>query len=137
MAALRFVTIILFFAGSLCVHSLTPQQQRYHVVVPIPANEEAHFKILNALDGSYHFGYDTGLMKYQSFREEIRDADGHVRGKFGFIDPQGVLRITEYVADTLGYRTRQTTHYLVKKEKPLPIIGPIPSPLNTDSIPER
>jgi hypothetical protein len=33
--------------------------------VPIPANAEAHFKVLNALDGSYHFGYDTGKNKYE------------------------------------------------------------------------
>ena len=31
-------------------------------------------------------------------------------------------------------RTKQTTHYLVKKEKPLPIIGPIPSQLNPKSM---
>jgi hypothetical protein len=27
-------------------------------------------------------------------------------------------------------RTKQTTHYLVKKDKPLPIVGPIPAPFN-------
>jgi len=31
-------------------------------------------------------------------------------------------------------RTKQTTHYLVKKEKLLPIIGPIPSQLNPKSM---
>lgn len=31
-------------------------------------------------------------------------------------------------------RTKQTTHYLVKKEKPLPIIGPIPSQLNPKNM---
>jgi len=43
-------------------------------------------------------------MKHQSFREEFRDPSGRVKGKFGFIDPQGILRITEYTADRLGYR---------------------------------
>jgi hypothetical protein len=43
-------------------------------------------------------------MQYQSFREEFRDRNGRVKGKFGFIDPQGILRITEYTADKRGYR---------------------------------
>ncbi|GFG34411.1 hypothetical protein Cfor_01277, partial [Coptotermes formosanus] len=44
------------------------------------------------------------LTQHQSFREEFRDASGRVKGKFGFIDPQGILWITEYTADKLGYR---------------------------------
>lgn len=48
--------------------------------------------------------YVLGLMQYQSFREEFRDSNGQVKGKFGFIDPQGILRITEYTADKRGYR---------------------------------
>jgi hypothetical protein len=43
-------------------------------------------------------------MQHQSFREEFRDGSGKVRGKFGFIDPQGILRIIEYTADKQGYR---------------------------------
>ncbi|PSN37729.1 hypothetical protein C0J52_20483 [Blattella germanica] len=74
-------------------------------------------------------------LQYQSFREEYRDASGRVTGKFGYIDPQGVLRITEYVADRNGYRTKHTSHYLVKKEKPLPIIGPIPTANNNRGFP--
>jgi hypothetical protein len=58
-------------AGALCIHSLTPQQ-RYHVPVPIPANGDAHFKVLNAVDGSYHFGYDTGENKYEFSYSIIR-----------------------------------------------------------------
>ncbi|KDR11179.1 hypothetical protein L798_14687 [Zootermopsis nevadensis] len=76
-------------------------------------------------------------MQYQSFREEFRDRSGRVKGKFGFIDPKGILRITEYTADKHGYRTKQTTRYLVKKDEPLPIIGPIPGPLNTRRSPPQ
>ncbi|XP_023725686.2 uncharacterized protein LOC111874421 [Cryptotermes secundus] len=126
MAALRLLILILG-GSSICCLTL---QHRYRTPVPIPANAEVHFKTLNTIDGSYHFGYDTGLMRYQSFREEVRDPTGRIKGKFGFIDPRGLLRITEYTADKLGYRAKQTIHYLVKKEKNLPIIGPIPSSLS-------
>ena len=58
------MTFLQLLAGGPCIHSLTPQQ-RYHIPAPIPANAEAHFKVLNAFDGSYHFGYDTGEYKHE------------------------------------------------------------------------
>jgi hypothetical protein len=58
------VTSLQLLVGGLCVYCLSPQQ-RYHIAVPIPANVDAHFKIISALDGSYHFGYDTGENKYE------------------------------------------------------------------------
>ncbi|PNF14884.1 hypothetical protein B7P43_G05135 [Cryptotermes secundus] len=97
----RFVCERILGGSSICCLTL---QHRYRTPVPIPANAEVHFKTLNTIDGSYHFGYDTGLMRYQSFREEVRDPTGRIKGKFGFIDPRGLLRITEYTADKLGYR---------------------------------
>lgn len=46
----------------------------------------------------------TGGGKHQSFRIEMRDASGKVSGRFGYVDPAGALHITEYQADSGGYR---------------------------------
>lgn len=46
----------------------------------------------------------AGSGEHQSFRTEERDAKGGVTGRFGYVDPDGALRITEYQADTEGYR---------------------------------
>lgn len=34
----------------------------------------------------------------------MRDASGRVSGRFGYVDPAGALHITEYQADSGGYR---------------------------------
>ena len=70
------------------------------------------FQSLDPDTGAYHFGYDTGSLQHQSFREETRTKEGGVHGRYGYVDA-GVLRITEYTADQSGYRCRQSIRYLV------------------------
>ena len=38
------------------------------------------------------------------FRKEKRLEDGSVTGSYGWVDPNGVLRLYDYVSDNLGYR---------------------------------
>ncbi|GIY77245.1 uncharacterized protein CEXT_291351 [Caerostris extrusa] len=73
----------------------------YGRVVPIPAGGRVQYQLINK--DSYKFGYDTGTGPSQSFREETRDSDGTVRGRYGFIDPLGTLRIVYYMADHTGF----------------------------------
>ncbi|XP_059473092.1 uncharacterized protein LOC132195243 [Neocloeon triangulifer] len=103
------------------------QIQAYSKPVTIPASGRALFSKMN-LDGSYHFGYDTGSGQHQSYREEKRFPGGRIEGKYGYVDPDGVLRVVEYVADQRGYRSRLTTRN-VNSGGSFPFIGPIPSPL--------
>ena len=48
------------------------------------------------------------LFRYQTltgqFRKEKRLEDGSVTGSYGWVDPNGVLRLYDYVSDNLGYR---------------------------------
>ncbi|KAL5292261.1 hypothetical protein ACFFRR_011198 [Megaselia abdita] len=43
----------------------------------------------------YHFGYNDG----QSARQEVRTADGVVRGAYSFVDANGVIQTVSYTAD--------------------------------------
>ncbi|CAG2114862.1 unnamed protein product, partial [Medioppia subpectinata] len=57
-----------------------------------------------AIPTSYDFKYSTGREgPAQLFREEHRDHDGTVRGKYGYVDPNGKLRVVEYTAGAQGY----------------------------------
>ncbi len=79
---------------------------------------------MDAQSGAYTFGYDTGksevsferagfsdfflgregVDEHQSYRVETRSPDGTVTGRYGYIDPMGVLRVVDYVADHRGFR---------------------------------
>lgn len=48
---------------------------------------------------SYKFGFDTGNVHNRQFRYEERDANGHVKGHYGFYDKRGKLQIVNYSAD--------------------------------------
>ncbi|XP_064104632.1 uncharacterized protein LOC135214344 isoform X2 [Macrobrachium nipponense] len=89
------------------------------------AAEEYHY-VFRA-DGTYSFSYDTGTGKHQSFRLEARDAKGRVSGRYGYIDPDGVLRITMYQADATGYRANMVIYRKVTSAPPQPLlVGPLP-----------
>lgn len=38
------------------------------------------------------------------YREEIREKSGRITGRYAYIDPDGILRVTEYVADSNGFQ---------------------------------
>ncbi|KFM82787.1 hypothetical protein X975_14433, partial [Stegodyphus mimosarum] len=63
-----------------------------------------YVNIGSQLAGDYRFGYDTGKGPMgQSFREEIRLADGRVKGTYGVVDEQGHRRVVHYTAGKGGF----------------------------------
>ncbi|XP_042856457.1 uncharacterized protein LOC122243060 [Penaeus japonicus] len=91
-----------------------------------PVAVEENQSSLNS-DGTYLFSYDTGSGEHQSFRTEERDAKGRVSGRFGYVDPDGALRITEYHADTEGYRANMLIYHRVNSVPRSPLlVGPLP-----------
>eukprot|EP00095_Tigriopus_kingsejongensis_P002461 maker-scaffold1069_size64751-snap-gene-0.12 protein:Tk02461 transcript:maker-scaffold1069_size64751-snap-gene-0.12-mRNA-1 annotation:"hypothetical protein L798_04225" len=59
----------------------------------------------------YHIQTDQGperFFRFQTlsgqYRKEIRHEDGSVEGAYGWVDPNGVLRLFDYVSDDQGYR---------------------------------
>lgn len=58
--------------------------------------------------GTYNFAYDTSHQPQDahSLHMEYRDANGIVRGRYGYTDPRGKLRIVEYEAGPEGFKAR-------------------------------
>ncbi|XP_077541772.1 uncharacterized protein LOC144153890 [Haemaphysalis longicornis] len=51
---------------------------------------------------SYRFGFDTADPYNPQTRYEEKDASGHVRGSYSFLDPKGRLQVVRYEADPKG-----------------------------------
>lgn len=57
--------------------------------------------------GGYQFGYDSyNLAKYEArhFKHEVRRPDGTVLGRYGFEDPNGDLKVTNYISYKDGFQ---------------------------------
>ncbi|XP_046391838.1 uncharacterized protein LOC124160130 [Ischnura elegans] len=86
----------------------------------------------------YHIQTDEGperFFRYQTFtgqyRKEKRLEDGTVVGTYGWVDPNGMLRLQDYVADNAGYRVVKSRKIFVgTKEAPA-----VPAPLPTTPAP--
>ncbi|GFT61098.1 cuticle protein 16.8 [Nephila pilipes] len=67
----------------------------------------------------YEFGYslrdDYGTKQH---RKEVANEDGVVTGSYGYLDPDGVYRFVDYVADKDGYRAKLRTIRLVASAIP-------------------
>ncbi|PRD29318.1 UNVERIFIED_CONTAM: Cuticle protein 16.8 [Trichonephila clavipes] len=67
----------------------------------------------------YEFGYslrdDYGTKQH---RKEVANEDGVVTGSYGYLDPEGVYRFVDYIADKDGYRAKLRTIRLVASATP-------------------
>lgn len=80
----------------------------------------------SAPNTQYHIQTDEGperYFRYQTlsgqYRKEKRLQDGTVIGSYGWIDPNGYLRLRDYVADNAGYRVVRTKMLFVGKDAPI------------------
>lgn len=77
----------------------------------------------NPRSGSYNYGYDTGLFGSHSFHQENRDANsGQVRGRYGYTDPDGKLRLTHYTAGPQGFNVIPDTESTSSISKPTSVV---------------
>ena len=65
----------------------------------------------NEFPSQYHIQTDQGpsrFFRFQTlsgqFRKERRHENGDVEGSYGWVDPNGVLRLFDYISDAGGYR---------------------------------
>lgn len=73
-------------------------------------HDQIQYQSLGTKNGAYNFGYDTGVFGAHSFHQQWRDEEGEVRGRFGYTDPNGDLRITHYKAGRDGYKILTVSH---------------------------
>ncbi|KAJ8887050.1 hypothetical protein PR048_013265 [Dryococelus australis] len=104
----------------------------------------------------YHIQTDEGddrYFRYQTisgqYRKEKRLHDGTVVGTYGWVDPNGFLRLRDYVADNNGYKVVRTKMVFVGKESssrnnagstsvsqlPVSLTSPMTPPSSTGTLP--
>merc|ERR1712106_1008405 len=54
--------------------------------------------------GRYSFGYNDG----NSVKQEVKTADGVVRGAYSYVDSDGIVQTVNYIADAMGFRVGAT-----------------------------
>merc|ERR1712106_1075880 len=91
MAVHKILTVFLVVAGP-CAWT-TAQFPQPISTTPVPI---LRYIDNQNTDGSYTFGFEGGDGTYKL---ETRHADGRVRGKYGYYDPEGVLREATYGAE--------------------------------------
>merc|ERR1712001_459627 len=73
----------------------------------------------------YHIQTDLGADRFFRFqthsgqyRKEILRPDGSQEGTYGWVDPNGVLRLFDYIADNFGYRIVKESLFKVGQAAP-------------------
>nr|AWK28330.1 cuticular protein [Nilaparvata lugens] len=84
------------------IRSQRPTNGDKEVVLNIEDPEKTQYLEQNFNTSSYNFGYELG--PDGQFHHENRGPDGVVYGCYGYIDPDGNLRVTHYLSDGWGYR---------------------------------
>ena len=54
--------------------------------------------------GQYNYGYSNPT----SAKQEFKTADGIVQGTYSYVDANGVVQTTNYIADDYGFRVAAT-----------------------------
>merc|ERR1712227_800827 len=93
-------------------------------VAPTPEGSQYH-----AQDdyGQYSFGYADG----NSVKQEIKTADGVVRGAYSYVDSDGIVQTVNYISDALGFRVGATNlpvHHVDQPVAPVAAAAPVPPP---------
>ena len=89
-----YLLLVVAFFHSISADDLVHNPIQYHSQTP---------------RGSYNYGYDTGLYGSHQFHQENKDNHGVVRGRYGYTDPDGKLRLTYYTAGPGGYNVIKDT----------------------------
>ncbi|XP_069972083.1 uncharacterized protein [Penaeus vannamei] len=90
---------------------INEEQQRPFVPIEIPEDSNFRYLTRDFEGATYQFGYNTGntfdedgVPQANMYRHEMRRQDGTVVGRYGYVDPEGVERVFNYVVDEGGYR---------------------------------
>merc|ERR1712073_90177 len=75
--------------------------------------------------GQYSFGYSDG----SSVKQEVKTADGVIRGAYSYVDSDGIVQNVNYIADALGFRVGATNLPVHEVEAPVVVAAePVAAP---------
>jgi len=104
---------VAYSAAPVHVAPVAPQASQYH------AQDDF---------GQYNFGYNDG----NSVKQEVRTADGVVRGAYSYVDSDGIVQNVNYIADALGFRVGATNlpvHNVAADVAPAVVDAPAVAPV--------
>merc|ERR1712106_659555 len=102
------------------------------VAVQAPVVAAAPVVVAAATEGSqYHSQDDAGQYSYgysdpNSVKQEVRTADGVIRGAYGYVDSNGLVQTVNYIADALGFRVGATNLPVHHVDAPVAQAAPVP-----------
>merc|ERR1711963_1243788 len=67
------------------------------------------------------FGYNDG----SSVKQEIKTADGVIRGAYSYVDADGIVQNVNYIADALGFRVGATNLPVHHVDAPVEAVAPV------------
>ena len=71
--------------------------------------------------GQYSFGYNDG----SSVKQEIKTADGVIRGAYSYVDADGIVQNVNYIADALAFRVGATNLPVHHVDAPVEAVAPV------------
>eukprot|EP00092_Neocalanus_flemingeri_P019193 GFUD01020792.1.p1 GENE.GFUD01020792.1~~GFUD01020792.1.p1 ORF type:complete len:769 (+),score=201.03 GFUD01020792.1:62-2308(+) len=94
------------------------------VAAPVVVAAAAEGSQYHAQDdfGQYSFGYSDG----NSVKQEIKTADGVVRGAYSYVDSDGIIQTVNYIADAMGFRVGATNLPVHHVEGPVAEVAAVP-----------
>merc|ERR1712032_403533 len=111
--------------GQSCAGSPPCRTMAYSFCLTLQVLVASTVVVLGQQAPQYHIQTDQGADRFFRFqtasgqyRKEVRHEDGTQEGTYGWVDPNGVLRLFDYVADNLGYRIVQESLFNVGPTNP-------------------
>merc|ERR1712228_61133 len=96
--------------GQSCAGSPPCHTMAYSFCLTLQVLVASTVVVLGQQAPQYHIQTDQGADRFFRFqtasgqyRKEVRHEDGTQEGTYGWVDPNGVLRLFDYVADNLGF----------------------------------
>merc|ERR1711928_198670 len=80
----------------------------------------------------YSFGYNDG----SSVEQEIKTADGVIRGAYSYVDADGIVQNVNYIADALGFRVGATNLPVHHVDAPVEAAAPVTAAASPVIAPE-
>jgi len=108
------------------IYNTAPVVAAAPVAVAPPANPSSQFQAQDEF-GNLEYGYAN----INSQKHEVGNTYGGVSGSYSYVDANGVVQTTNYIADGLGFRVRATNLPVAPEVAPLEapifdLVGPAP-----------